>query len=97
MGLFILLILIVIIVAVAVSGSSGKGSYVGSYQNGPVRNYDDDFENYETCAVRGERDFFTNDSARDYDSYYAQVADEADMGDQDAIEEMNSEFGEWEW
>ncbi len=34
---------------------------------------------------------------RDYDSYYAQVADAADMGDQEAIDEMRGELGEGEW
>ena len=34
---------------------------------------------------------------RDYDSYYAQVADDAMMGDESAMEEMRSEFGEGEW
>lgn len=36
----------------------------------------------------GERNYFTDDSARDYDSYYAQVADDAMMGDESAMEEM---------
>ena len=43
------------------------------------------------------REYFSDDSARDYDSYYAQVADAAEMGDQDAIEEMCGEFGDEEW
>ena len=45
----------------------------------------------------GERDYFTDDPARDYDSYYAQVADAAEMGDKDAMDEMYGEFGEGEW
>ncbi len=70
-----------------------------SKQAGPDRsNYDEDaYDYYETRAARGERDYFSEDAARDYDSYYAQVADAAEMGDQDAIEEMRGEFGEGEW
>lgn len=48
-------------------------------------------------ASRGEREYFSDDLARDYNSYYAQVADAADMGDQDAIDEMYGEFGDGEW
>lgn len=44
----------------------------------------------------GEREYFSDDLAQDYNSYYAQVADAADMGDQDAIDEMYGEFGEGE-
>ncbi len=61
-------------------------------------NYDEDaYEDYEIRAARGEREYFSDDSARDYDSYYAQVADAAEMGDQDAIDEMYGEFGDGEW
>ena len=63
-----------------------------------LSNYDEDaYEYYEIRAARGEREYFSDDSARDYDSYYAQVADAAEMGDQDAIDEMYGEFGEGEW
>lgn len=58
---------------------------------------EEDYENYETSAARGEREYFSDDPARDYNLYYAQVADAADMGDQDAIDEMRGEFGEGEW
>ena len=54
-------------------------------------------EDYETRAARGDREYFSDDFAQDYDSYYAQVADAADMGDQDAIDEMYEEFGDGEW
>lgn len=61
-------------------------------------NYDEDaYEYFEIRAARGEREYFSDDSARDYDSYYAQVADAAEMGDQDALEEMRGEFGDEEW
>lgn len=54
--------------------------------------YDED--DYETSAARGEREYFSDDPARDYNLYYAQVADAADMGNLDAIDEMRGEFGE---
>lgn len=41
----------------------------------------------------GARDYFTDDPARDYDSYYSQVAEDAMMGDESAMEEMRGEFG----
>ena len=51
----------------------------------------------EIRAARGERDYFSDDSSDDYNSYYAEVADDAMMGDQDAIDEMRGDFGEGEW
>ena len=95
MGIIILIILAIVIIAI-ISGSSNGHS---SYQSGYVCDYydDEDFEEYETSAARGEREYFSDDPARDYNSYYAQVADDAMMGDQDAIDEMRSEFGEGEW
>lgn len=63
-----------------------------------VCDYDeDDHEDFETSAARGDREYFSDDPAHDYDSYYAQIADLANMGDQDAIDEMRGEFGEGEW
>ena len=47
--------------------------------------------------VGGDREYFSDDLAQDYNSYYAQVADAADMGDQDAMDEMYGEFGDGEW
>ena len=93
MGFLILIILIGVVIAIVASSSSGNKNYSG-YHSGYVREYDED---YETSAARGEREYFSDDPARDYDSYYAQVADAADMGDQDAIDEMRGEFGEGEW
>ena len=95
MGIIILIILAIVIIAIITGSSNGHSSY----QDGYVRDYDDDedFEEYETSAARGEREYFSDDPARDYDSYYAQVADDAMMGDQDAIDEMRGEFGEGEW
>ena len=98
MGFLFLLILIVVVIAVAVSSGSGKSMYAESCSGGYARDYDEEvYEDYETRAAMGERGYFTDDPARDYDSYYAQVADAADMGDQDAIDEMYGEFGEGEW
>ena len=98
MGFLFLLILIVVVIAVAVSSGSGKSRYAESCSGGYARDYDEEaYEDYETRAAMGQRDYFTDDPARDYDSYYAQVADAADMGDQDAIDEMYGEFGEGEW
>lgn len=97
MGFLVLIILIGVVIAIVASSSSGIKTCSG-YRGGYVRNYDeDDYEDYETSAARGDRDCFSDDLARDYDSYYAQVADAADMGDQDAIDEMRGEFGEGEW
>ena len=97
MGFLILIILIGVVIAIVASSSSGNKNYSG-YHSGYVRDYDeDDYEDYETSAARGDRDYFSDDSARDYDSYYVQVADAADMGDQDAIDEMRGEFGDGEW
>ena len=95
MGFFVLLLLIIGVIVI-ISASSGKGSSSG-YHETYVREYDDeDFEDYETRAAKGERDYFTDDLARDYDSYYAQVADDAMMGDESAMEEIRGEFGDWE-
>ena len=89
-----LIILIVVVIAVAASSGSGSGNSngAGSYHGGYVQDYDDDFEDYETRAAIGKRDYFTDDLARDYDSYYVQVSDAADMGDLDAIDEMYGEL-----
>ena len=87
MGFLVLIILTGVVIAIVASSSSGNKNYRGG----------DDFEDYETSAARGEREYFSDDLAQDYDSYYAQVAVAADMGDQDAIEEMYGEFGDGEW
>ena len=93
MGFFVFIILIIGIVAIVSASNSGKGSS-GGYHGGYIRNFDED---YETRAAMGERDYFTDDSARDYNSYYAQVADDAMMDDESAMEEMRGEFGEGDW
>ena len=97
MGFLVLIILTGVLIAIVASSNSGNKTYSG-YHGGYVRDYDeDDYEDYETSAARGEREYFSDDPARDYNSYYAQVADAADMGDQDAIDEMYGEFGDEEW
>ncbi len=97
MGFLVLIILAGVVIAIVASSSSGNKNYSG-YHGGNVRDYDeDDYEDYETSAARGDRDYFSDDLVRVYDSYYAQVADAADMGDQEAIDEMRGEFGEGEW
>lgn len=95
MGFLVLIILTGVVIAIVASSSSGNKNYSG-YHVGYARNYDD-YEDYETSASRGEREYFSDDLARDYNSYYAQVADAADMGDQDAIDEMYGDFGDGEW
>ena len=95
MGFFVLLLLIIGVIVI-ISSSSGSHSSVG-YHGGYVRDYDDDYEDCEIKAARGDREYFSDNLTQDYNSYYAQVADTADMGDQDAIDEMYGEFGEGEW
>ena len=56
----------------------------------------EDFADFEIKAAMGDRDYFTDDPARNYDSYYAQVADDAMMGDEMAMEIMRDEFGDSE-
>ena len=121
MGFFVFIILIIGIVAIVSASNSGKGT-AGGYHGGYVHGFDEDeYEDYETRAAMGERDYFTDDPARDsgfktnpengrvkalseacldrtyYDSYYAQVADDAMMEDESAMEEMRGEFGDVEW
>ena len=86
--IFFFFLLLIIVVIVIISVKSGKKNSCGHY-SGYVRDYDeDDFEDYETMAAMGERDFFTDDPARNYDSYYVQIADDAMMGDCSAQGEL---------
>ncbi|WP_022932302.1 hypothetical protein [Treponema bryantii] len=101
MGVFILFILFVVIVVIlGKAGSSGKSSYHGGYSRAYDydEDFDEDYDDYsdsEIRAARGERDYFSDDPSDDYNSYYAQVADDAMMGDRDAMDEMYGEFGDW--
>ena len=102
LGLVVLLF-VLIIIGCCIS-SSNKGSKPVYYGSGYASDYDeddyavfaeednDDYVDYETSAARGDRDYFSDDPAQDYNSYYAQVADDAMMGDEGAIEEMLGEF-----
>ena len=95
MGFFVLLLLIIGVIVI-ISLSSGGHSF-GGYHGRYVRDYDDDYEDYEIRAARGDREYFSDDPAQDYNSYYAQVADDAMMGDESAMDEMRGEFGEGDW
>ena len=95
MGFFVLLLLIIGVIVI-ISSSSGNHS-TSSYHGGYIRDYDDNYEDYEISAARGDMEYFSDDPAQDYNSYYAQVADAADIGDHDAQDEMYGEFGEGEW
>ena len=97
MGFLVLIILIGIVIAIVAYSSSGNKTYSG-YLGGYVRDYDeDDYEDYETNAARGEREYFSDDPASDYDSYYTQLAEVAEMGDEEAMDEICGEFGDGEW
>ena len=43
---------------------------------------DEDYSDYETAAARGDRDYFSDDMARDYASYHSQLEDD-DEDDED--------------
>ena len=98
MGVFILFVLFVgIVVILSKAGSSGKSRYHGGYARAYDYEDDDEYSDSEIRAVRGERDYFSDDPSDDYNSYYAQVADDAMMGDRDAMDEMYGEFEAGEW
>ena len=89
-------------------GKSGGGrKSTSTYYGGYARSFDydeddfdedyDDYSDSETRAARGGRDYFTDDPSDDYNSYYAQVADDAMMGDSESAGEIYGEFGEGEW
>ncbi len=106
MGVFILFLLFIgIVIMIGKSGGSSKSTSISTYHGGYARKFDydeddfdeeyDDYFDSETRAARGERDYFTDDPADNYNSYYAQVADDAMMGDREAMDEMRGEFGDW--
>ena len=65
MGFLVLTILTGVVIAIVASSSSGNKTYSG-YRGGYVRDYDeDDYEDYETSAACGDRDYFSDDPARD--------------------------------
>ena len=53
MGFFVLLLLIIGVIVIISSSSGGHSS--GVYHGEYVRNYDDDYEDYEIRAARGDR------------------------------------------
>jgi len=53
-----------------------------------------DYGDFETKAARGDRDYFDEDLSKNYNSYYAQIEDAALMGDPDARDELEGDFGE---
>ena len=72
--------------------TSHSPEYMDDYDD---EDFDADFDDYsdsETRAARGERDYFTDDPSDDYNSYYAQIADDAMMGDRGSVDEI---YGEW--
>ena len=54
MGFFVLLLLIIGVIVI-ISSSSGSHSS-GGYHGGFARDYDDDYEDYEIRAARGDRE-----------------------------------------
>ena len=87
MGFLVLIILTGVVIAIIALSCGGNKTYRGG----------DDFEDYETSAARGEIEYFSDDPASDYDSYYTQLAEVAEMGDEDAMDEKSGECGDGEW
>ena len=71
MGFFVLLLLIIGVIVI-ISSSRGNNSS-GSYHGGYVRDYDDDYEDSEIRAARGDREYFSDDLAQGYNVDYGQV------------------------
>jgi len=53
-----------------------------------------EYSDFEINSEKGDWDYYSGDLARDYDTYYAQVEEAAMMGDKDALDEIEAEFGE---
>ena len=83
-----------IILAVTVLFNADKWTGEKQEYHEYLEEYYDDYSNYEPRAAKDDRDYFAGDSASSYDNYYSQVADDAMMGDRDAIDEMRGEFGD---
>ncbi len=81
-----------IILAITVLFNADKWTGEKKEYHEVLEEYYDDYSNYEPRAAYGDRNYFTEDSASNYDSYYAQVADDAMMGERDAIDEIRGEF-----
>ena len=99
MGIIIGFIFFCIIFFIVCACIGTKGQSPRQYHN-YGHDYDDedfddersDYADFEIRSAKGKWDYFSDDPAQDYCSYYSQVADNADMGDRDSIDEMN---GEW--
>lgn len=61
MGFFVLLLLIIGVIVIISTSSSGHSS--GGNHGGYVRDYDDDYEDYEIRAAKGDREYFSDDPA----------------------------------
>lgn len=83
-----------IILAITVLFNADKWTGEKQEYQEVLEEYYDHYSNYEPRAAHGDRNYFTEDSASNYDNYYVQVADDAMMGDRDAIDEMRGEFGD---
>ena len=99
MGIVVFILLSPILLPLIILGGSillNEDKWTGEKNeyNKALKEYYDDYSNCESRAGHGERNYFTDDPASNYDNYYAQVADDAIMGDSDAIEEMRGEFGD---
>lgn len=89
---FLLFVGLVVFRALRKCGWFGHG---GSYRYDGQDGADcDEYADYELNAALGDRNYFSGESAEDYDTYYAQTADDALMGDEGAIEEMRGEYGD---
>ena len=60
MGFFVLLLLIIGVIVIISTSSSGHSS--GGNHGGYVRDYDDDYEDYEIRAAKGDREYFSDAS-----------------------------------
>ena len=100
LGFIIFGLPVIVIISMVVLGLNGDRwfGHGGAYYHGGHEDYDDceDFSDFEIKTAMGDRDYFTDDPARNYDTYYAQLTDAALMGDEMAMEELRGEFGEGE-
>lgn len=110
--IFIVLIVLIVIIRAYLSGKNNleRNLYCGGYDCDDD-DFDDDYDDFddddddgfdsfldeEIRAAIGERNYFDDEPGRNYNSYYAQIADDAMMGDESAMEEMRREFGEDDW
>ena len=91
--MFFLYIIIIIGFCIWPRDNGSRSAYYGGryFPDYEAKEYKD-YAAYETAAATGDRDYFSDDPAQNYNSYYAQVADDAMMGDESAVQEMLGEF-----